>query len=126
MAAPVYRFINSSQDEGECTMMPDNKPNNKKKIIIAAIAVVAFIAVAVGTVLILSLVNKKPTNNDTDNTQTVKTAADIKQEAIELIHSDKEKAKALLEEALAKYKADGDINGQIDAQSQLDLLEQTK
>lgn len=107
-------------------MMPDNKPNNKKKIIIAAIAVVAFIAVAVGTVLILSLVNKKPTNNDTDNTQTVKTAADIKQEAIELIHSDKEKAKALLEEALAKYKADGDINGQIDAQSQLDLLEQTK
>jgi flagellar basal body-associated protein FliL len=108
-------------------MMPDNKPNNKKKIVLIIASVVAIVLVAVGTVLVLSLVNKKTNDKDTNQTtQTVKTAADIKQEAIELIHSDKAKAKQLLEEALAKYKADGDINGQIDVQSQLDLLEQTK
>ena len=107
--------------------MPDNKPNNKKKILLIVAAVFAVIVVAFGTVLVLALVNKKSTDKDTNQTtQTVKTAADIKQEAVELIHSDKAKAKSLLEEALAKYKADGDINGQIDVQSQLDLLEQTK
>jgi len=110
-------------------MQPNNNNNIKKKLIYAAIALLTVIIMAVGTVLILkSLKVNNSNNSNSQNTNTVPkdTTGDTMTQAIQLIHSDPTKAKALLEQARKDYQAAGDTNGVVNVDAQLYLLAHPK
>jgi len=101
-------------------------PNDKKKIIYIVVSVLVVVLIAAGTVLALSLFNKKANSNTTNNktnTSQQDPADQIKTQAIEVLHTDPAKAKSLLDQALQLYKKENNKSGEIDVEAQLSLLQ---
>ena len=95
--------------------------NNKNKIILIAVSTVMVIATAFGTVMVLKL------SRNTNTTQThsaVKLEADsLTNQAMKSSYNDPVAARALLQQALQKYKSINDSEGIAITKAQLYRIE---
>jgi|GEM_PF-5917234 hypothetical protein len=96
-----------------------SKKANKSYLIIASV----IILLGAGIAIFVSLPN---ITNQPDNSSTSKSADDLKLEALKLINSDSNKAKTLLQQALAIYQSNKDTNNIADSESLIYLIDHKK
>lgn len=103
--------------------------NSKKKVVYILIAVLLVIAATIGTILILKAVSDGSARKSPDTTQnpstSTKAQADIlTEQALQAVqNNENDKAKDLLLEAKQQFKDLNDINGVINIDAQLYLID---